>query len=329
MSRETFGFSMPVGSLAPKHAAQATTTPQKCPRPSESSPEDNRTTGNMVSLPEANCQLITQMAYHLQCMEATLIAGQAASQNCIAQLEKQVATTTTELQKLHHLLSASAATTSHTPNSKGPQQPGPSVPPHGQKPPAPTSDPSPPDWPWTQMPENLSWADRVRHGSGRLTVNKMSTTVEQKKKKKVPETIVPKPHPRAEREVIITLNTAVTDAAATIDQTLQAMNTTIKDTPDITQPPLILSGITSNNCLVLTTNPTTKASAYELYLQMIPNAASNLNPVETRINEYWSKFLWHNVPTNTNLNIVHSEIEATYPSLSLGQTPRWLVPTKR
>jgi hypothetical protein len=100
------------------------------------------------------------------------------------------------------------------------------------------------------------------------------------------------------------------------------MNNTIKGSPDITQPPFILTRINSNNCLVLATNPTTKASAYEPFLQIIANITSNLNLVETRVNERWSKFLVHNVPTNSNLDAVHTEIEATYPSLHLGQNPQ-------
>jgi hypothetical protein len=53
MSLEIFSFSILV-SVAPKHAVQATSTAQKCPHPSESSPEDNTTPGNTVSLLDAN-----------------------------------------------------------------------------------------------------------------------------------------------------------------------------------------------------------------------------------------------------------------------------------
>jgi hypothetical protein len=44
--------------------------------------------------------------------------------------------------------------------------------------------------------------------------------MERKKKKKTPEPLVPKSQPYAEWEVIITLNTTVTDATATTDQAL-------------------------------------------------------------------------------------------------------------
>jgi hypothetical protein len=62
---------------------------------------------------------------------------------------------------------------------------------------------------------------------------------------------------------------------------------------------------------------------------MIANAISNLNPVEIQVNKYWSKFLLHNVPTHADLNIIYTKIEATYPSLCLGQTPCWLVPAEK
>jgi hypothetical protein len=64
-------------------------------------------------------------------------------------------------------------------------------------------------------------------------------------------------------------------------------------------------------------------------LQIIASVTQQLKPTETRINERWTKFLLHNVPTNANLPAVRSEIEDTYPSLRLGQDPRWLVPTER
>jgi hypothetical protein len=48
------------------------------------------------------------------------------------------------------------------------------------------------------------------------------------------ETIIPQHHPHAKREVIITLNTSVTNITTTANLTLQAINKTIKDTPDIT-----------------------------------------------------------------------------------------------
>jgi hypothetical protein len=84
------------------------------------------------------------------------------------------------------------------------------------------------------------------------------TSIECKKKKN-PTTVIPKALPCADREVIITLGKKVTDHTTIADQALQAINKVIKESTDSTQPPFILARITSNNRLVLTTNPSTKA----------------------------------------------------------------------
>jgi hypothetical protein len=171
-------------------------------------------------------------------------------------------------------------------------------------------------------------SDRLNAEAGQSDNKKPFTIIERKKKKKTPETIIPKTLPRADREVIITLREKVTDTATIADQALQAINKVIKESADITQPPFILARITSNNRLVLTTNRTTKASDYTQYLQIIANVTQQLKPTETRINERWTKLLLHNVPTNANLPAVRTEIEDTNPSLHHGQDPRWLVPTE-
>jgi hypothetical protein len=175
---------------------------------------------------------------------------------------------------------------------------------------------------------NSSWADHLNGIAERTQDEKHFTTVERKEKK-TPTTVIPKALPRADREVIITLVEKVTETSTIADQALQAINKVIKESADITQPPFILARITSNNRIVLTTNLTTKASDYTPYLQIIANVTQQLKPTEPRINEHWTKFLLHNVPTNANLPAVRTEIEATYPSLRLGQDPRWLVPTER
>jgi hypothetical protein len=98
---------------------------------------------------------------------------------------------------------------------------------------------------------------------------------------------------------------------------------------DITLPPFILTRITANNRLVLTTNPTTPATAYKSYLLMLSTEINALQPTDPRINGYWTKFLVHNVPTSAKLPDIKNEIETTYPSLHLTTEPRWLVPEER
>jgi hypothetical protein len=177
------------------------------------------------------------MASSFEHLENTLISAQAANSNRIRKLEKQVATTTAELQKVHQLLSASPAPTQ--PHGKSSQKQGPTAPPHTKQPKAPR--------PWPFRNYYLQNALALAGGPqtpvlGRLhelrrrefTVDKPFITVERKKKKKTPEPIVPKPHLCTDWEVIITLNTTVTDAAATADQALQTINATIKGSSDIT-----------------------------------------------------------------------------------------------
>jgi hypothetical protein len=249
-------------------------------------------------------------------METAFAASQNTSANRITQLEKQVAQLTAEVRKLR------------------PQTANP----HANKPTGPiaqptlvclenlwdfttnTGTPGPSTgttWPWKDpAKQHLSWADSLSAEVRQPDKEKPFTTIECKKKK-TPTTVIPKALPRTDNEVIITLREKVTDNTTLADQALQAINKVIKESADITQPPFILACITSNNRLVLTTNPTTKASEYTPYLQIIANITQQLKPTETRINERWTKFLLHNVPTNANLPAVRNEIEATYPSLCL------------
>jgi hypothetical protein len=95
---------------------------------------------------------------------------------------------------------------------------------------------------------------------------------------------------------------------------------------DITLLPFILTQIIVNNRLVLTTNPTTPATAYVSYLLMLSTEINALQPVDPCINGYWTKFLVHNVPTNARLPDIKTEIKTTYPSLHLATEPCWLIP---
>jgi hypothetical protein len=62
---------------------------------------------------------------------------------------------------------------------------------------------------------------------------------------------------------------------------------------------------------------------------MLSAEINTLQPTDPRINERWTKFLIHNVPTNAKPPDVKTEIETTYPSLRLAQDPCWLVPEER
>jgi hypothetical protein len=276
---------------------------------------------------QPNTDIMNQILTRFDRMETAFTNSQNASANRITQLEKQVAQLTAEIRKLRP-----QPTNPHSNKPTGTiAQPTPVRPGDLWGITNTTSTPGPStetNWPWKEPTKQLSWAERINATAEQPNKEKPFTTVEHKKKR-TPTTIIPKALPRVDREVIITLGENVTDATTIADQALQAINKIINESTDITQPPFILARITSNNRLVLTTNPTTKASEYTPYLQIIANVTSNLKPSETRINERWTKFLLHNVPTNANPTAIRNEIESTYPSLCLRQDPHWLVPAER
>jgi hypothetical protein len=274
---------------------------------------------------QSNTNLLDKILIRFDRMENAFATSQNTSANWITQLEKQVAQLTAEIRKLRP---QPANPHANKPTKANPER-GCSAAPQVPTPTTPLHAPVPNEWDalWNGS-QNQTWADHLNGIAECTQVEKPFTTVERKKKK-TPNTVIPKALPRADREVIITIGEKITDHATIANHALQAINKVMKESTDITQPPFILARITSNNRLVLTTNPTTKASDYTPYLQIIANVTQQLKPTETRINERWTKFLLHNIPTNANLPAVRSEIEDTYPSLRLGQDPCWLVPSER
>jgi hypothetical protein len=280
--------------------------------------------GQSTMFSQPNNDIMQQILTRFDRMETAFATSQNTSTNRITQLEKQIAQLTAEIRKLcpqptNPHANKPANTNPERGRSAALPAPTPAIPLHA---------PVPNEWDtvWKGN-HNQSWADHLNGIAKYTQAEKPFTTIECKKKKD-PTTVIPKALPRTDREVIITLGEKVTNQATMADQALQAINKVIKESTNITQPPFILARITNNNRLVLTTNPTTKASDYTPYLQIITNAAQPLKPTETRINERWTKFLLDNVPTNANLPAVRSENEDTYPSLRLGQEPSWLVPTE-
>jgi hypothetical protein len=161
---------------------------------------------------------------------------------------------------------------------------------------------------------------------------KQFTTVSRKKKKPAPPPLIPKSLPRIEREIIITCNLDIVPAAgrkAFSDTPLQRFNSLIVWSAEIDLPPFIFARTNSNDKLVLMTNHTTTAAAYKPYLQLLTNQLTPFTPTVSEINTRWSKFLVHNIPTGTLPSVIKEQIELTYPTLRLAQTPRWLVLTDR
>jgi hypothetical protein len=257
-------------------------------------------------------------------MEKALLSSQATSTNRIRELEKQVASGTTELHRTRQQQNATPAP--NKPTGNNPDRGRSSAPRPNQR----ERTPAAPR-PHKPTTDNLTWAAHITATAERN--EKPFTTVARKQRKPAPPTIIPKSLPRVDREIIITIKyenfTNDTERQKVAFSTLGHLNYAIRNTAEIDQPPFILARITSNNKLVLTTNPTTPATTYNPYMPVLLNEIKTLKPTPGYLNSRWTKFLIHNVPTDAAPDSVGREIERTYPTLRLMQDPRWLVPTER
>jgi hypothetical protein len=68
---------------------------------------------------------------------------------------------------------------------------------------------------------------------------------------------------------------------------------------------------------------------YELHLRVITESLKFVGEGTAIVNEKWSKFLLHGVPTFGTLEEIRNDVEIYYPKLKLGQTPRWLAPADK
>jgi hypothetical protein len=255
-------------------------------------------------------------------MEKALLSAQATSTNRIRELEKQVASITAELYHTRQQQNATPAP--NKPTSNNPERGRPSVR-------APTQRACTPATPHPHKPttDDLTWAARIAAAAEHN--EKPFTTIACKQKKPAPPTIIPKSLPHIEREIIISTDTIFPPAELMkwADYALNRFNWFIHDTVEITQPPFALARINSHNKIVLTTNPAIPASAYTPYMLMLLNEIKSLKPTAENTNSRWTKFLVHNIPTNTPTDKLKFLIEANYPTLQLMQEPHWLVPTER
>jgi hypothetical protein len=256
-------------------------------------------------------------------MEKAILSSQATSTNRIRELEKQVASITAELHRTCQQQNTTPAP--NKPTGNNPERGRSSAR-------APTQRAGTPAAPRPHKPttDELTWAARIAAAAD--TNEKQFTTVTRKKKKPAPPPLIPKSLPRIEREIIITCNLSIIPDAERkgfSDKALQIFNSIIVRSAEIDLPPFIFARTNNNNKLVLTTNHTTPASAYKPYLQLFTNNMTRFTPTASEINTRWSKFLVHNIPTGALPSVIKEQIELTYPTLRLAQTPRWLVPTDR
>jgi hypothetical protein len=276
-----------------------------------------RTPAPGIVLADSDRQVILQLSLQVERMEKALLSSQATSTNRIRKLEKQVASI---MAKLHRTCQQHSST-------PAPNRPTGKYPERGRSNArAPTPAPPQPQQPPT---DKLSWAAHITAAAE--SNQQQFTTVSRKKKKPAPAPLIPKALPRIERELIIPTDTIFPPDELTTwaYHALGRINHLIKNTVEITQPPFTLARINSHNKIVLTTNPTTPASAYTPYMPMLLDEIKGLKPVNGIANSKWTKFLLHNIPTIARLAAVREMIESTYPTLKLMQEPHWLVPTER
>jgi hypothetical protein len=256
-------------------------------------------------------------------MEKAILSSQATSTNRIRELEKQVASITAELHRTRQQQNATPAP--NKPTGNNPERGRSSAR-------APTQRACTPAAPRPHKPttDDLTWVARITAAAENN--EKPFSTVSHKKKKPAPPPLIPKSLPHIEREIIITCNLSTIPNAERkdfSDRALQIFNSLIARSAEIDLPPFIFARTNSNNKLVLTTNHTTPAAAYKPYLQLLTNNMHRFTPTASEINTRWSKFLVHNIPTDAPPLVIKEQIELTYPTLRLAQTPRWLVPTDR
>ena len=154
-------------------------------------------------------------------------------------------------------------------------------------------------------------------------------TEARSKKKARKETILPKPYPTADRLIIFSLTTPPNNRKEAADRALQVANKTITTHADIEHPPLILANITATNNLVFTVTPQHLSTSYEPYLAILEEALHEFPIASSRVSQRWTRFIVHGIPTTATPESAWTEIESSYPSLRMGQTPHWLTSPER
>jgi hypothetical protein len=155
------------------------------------------------------------------------------------------------------------------------------------------------------------------------------TEVRSKKMKTKKETVLPKAFPIADRLIVFNLTTAPNNRKEAADRALQMINKTITHHVDISHPPFILANISATNNLVFTTAPQQLSVNYEPYLKIFEDTLHEFPITSSRISERWTRFILHGIPTTATPDDVRTEINNTYPTLRMGQTPRWLISPDR
>jgi hypothetical protein len=147
--------------------------------------------------------------------------------------------------------------------------------------------------------------------------------------KKTTAKLITTEYPKAEREIIVTFKEPMTipdnEAIQNVANIARiAANQSLSTSGGSPPRPLLTARITSSKTIIFTTNPDLPGSDYTAYLSLIANSLEDFGEATATLNERWTKFLIHNVPTSLSPNDIRKEIETHYPQLNLAQTPRWL-----
>jgi hypothetical protein len=154
--------------------------------------------------------------------------------------------------------------------------------------------------------------------------------------------LIPTKYPQAEREVTCffekdgTNNTTIPSEKSYAERQIQAdtalrrINSAFFDNKDVFAPPFIRARVTIRGAIIFTTGNNHNNIVYEDYITIIKHALSYFGKCEkVEIGKRFSQFLLHGVPTYLSIPEISASIEANYPQLVQGQTPRWLTPAER
>jgi hypothetical protein len=116
-------------------------------------------------------------------------------------------------------------------------------------------------------------------------------------------------YPRTEREVVIEFDSLLKQLAAlACNSARNVVNKMLIDRKDVTAAPFVNARFSRNNNSVLTTPSTKDNIEYEAYLGSICEALSPLGRGIPHINEKWTKFVAHGVPTRANITRIQSDV---------------------
>jgi len=154
--------------------------------------------------------------------------------------------------------------------------------------------------------------------------------------------LIPTKYPLAEHEVTcffendgtddmnITSKKTYAERQMQVDTALRLINTAFSNNKDVLAPPFIRAWVTVRGAIIFTTGNNHNNIVYEDYITIIKHTLSYFGKCEkVEIGKRFSQFLLHGVLTHLSIPEISASIEAYYPQLVQGQTPRWLTPAER